>query len=284
MFADDVKTFTKMENIDDFIRLQSDINTIQHWCSQNGLQLNKQKCYILSFTRKRQYDEFDYKIGNTSISRVTTIKDLGLIFDSKLSFESHCNKMVKKAYKMIGFLFRSLSKFKNYETYKLLYFTYVRSGLEYCTPVWNPHYNVYIDSIERVQRYFTRALFKKFRFVPEKNYLMRYVRLEILSLEDRRTINDELTLYKMYTRKVTTDLTDSLRLRNQIRFTRNDNMFYLPFVTTNVEYFSPMLRLQRNHDLKFKCVDLNEQCLATVKRYITYEIKSQQLIFNYSFE
>lgn len=240
--------------------------------------------YIILY-QEATFQFFNYNINNSTLSRVQVIKDLGVLFDHKLSFEAHINTIVKKAYKMLGFIFRSLNKFKRIETYKLLYFTYVRSQLEYCTPIWNPHYNVYIEMIERVQRRFTRSVFRKFRYIPEKHYSMRNMRLGILSLEDRRILTDEITLYKIQTSNLGTTLYESLSHNIPLRTTRhNNNIFYLPFVTTNVEYYSPMHRIQRQHDSIFNNLELNEPSLTTFKRYATYEIKNNQIIFDYSFD
>lgn len=158
LFADDLKIFLKINNLEDARQLQQDIETTNNWCILNNLQLNIQKCHIMSFTRRQQitFQYFNYNINNITLSRVTSMRDLGIIFDPKLTFEAHINNIVRKAYSKLGFLFRSLGKFKKIDTYKLLYFTYVRSNLEYCTAVWNPHYHVHIEAVEKVQRRFTR--------------------------------------------------------------------------------------------------------------------------------
>lgn len=287
LFADDLKIFVKIRNHQDAIALQNDINLIYEWCKWNHLEININKCYVVSYTRRTQitFEYLNYNINNVTLSRQKLIKDLGVLFDSELRFDKHANCIAKKAYRTMGFLFRSLNKFKNVETYKLLYFTYVRSQLEYCTPVWNPYYANHSDTIEKVQRRFTKALFRKFRFIPEKHYAMRNLRLEILSLKERRSLTDEITLYKIYTSKLKTTLFNTINLNNPVRTTRfNNNVFYLPTVTTNVECNSPMYRFQLQHDSLFRNIDLNEPSFDTFKRYAMHEIKSKQLIFDYSFE
>ena len=285
LFADDVKIFKKVVNLDDARILQNDINTITAWCDANKLQLNKSKCNVISFTRRREitYQYFNYNINGHTLNRVQTIKDLGVTFDSKLTFENHIKNITTKAYKMLGFISRSLNHFKQPYTYKLLYLTYVRSNLEYCTPVWNPHYDVHIAAIEKVQRRFTRILFKRFHYPEEMNFYMRNVRLELLSLEERRAITDELTLYKIYSKRIITTLNDQINFVTRTRFTRQSNMFYLPHVTTNVEYFSPIIRIQRQHDVNFPMNDLNEVSINAFKRYTIHEIKQKCLFFDYSF-
>lgn len=288
LFADDLKIFSKIETIQDTRKLQRDIITINNWCQLNNLQLNIQKCHVMSFTRRHQstFQYFNYNINNVTLNRNTETRDLGILFDSKLSFDNHISNMVSKAYQTLGFICRSLNKFKRIETYKLLYFTYVRSCLEYCTPIWNPHYSTHTNAIERVQRRLTRSLFRKFQFPAEKHFCMRNLRLEILSLEERRIFGDEIILYKIHTKRINTEIANSLHFNRPQRPTRHNgnNTFYLPFLTTNFEYFAPIHRLQRKHDELFSNVNINEPCLNAFKRYVLYEIQSSKLNFDYSFE
>lgn len=288
LFADDVKIFLKINDLRDARQLQMDIETIINWCRINNLELNIRKCQVLSFTRRQEitFQYFNYNINNTTLLRVNTMKDLGVIFDSKLTFDAHINSLVKKSYITMGFIFRSLSKFRKISTYRQLYSTYIRSSLEYCTPVWNPHYQTQIDSLENIQRRFTRSLYRKFKYPSEKHYLMRYLRLEMLSLQERRTLNDEIALYKINMGLLNTNLVDSLTFNRPMRSTRfnTNNTFYVPFATTNIEYFSPLYRMQRQHDIVFRNVNLNEPCLNAFKRYINHEINAIRIIFDYSFE
>lgn len=272
LFADDVKIYYRIKSINDAIQLQRDIDTIHAWCTTNKLSLNASKCNTMSFTRKTSpLMPFNYNIDGVALTKVSSIKDLGIIFDSRLSFELHYNNLTSRAYKILGFISRSLREFKSINTYTTLYNTYVRSILDYGAIVWSPFYQIHINSIEKVQRRFTRILFRKFHY-PYESYEYRLIRLEMMSLENRRLYFDELTLYKIYNGIYKTSLIHNINTRNPIRFTRLNHTFYLPFVTNNVEYFSPILRLQRQHNETFNDVNLNERCYDAFKRYTKYEI------------
>lgn len=285
LFADDLKIFLKISSHNDATKLQHDINAIAVWCRLNGLDLSITKCNAMSFTRRTEatFQFFNYNVNNVTLNRVQAIHDLGVWFDSKLSFDNHLKFISNKAYKMLGFISRSLNNFVQINTYKLLYFTYVRSSLEYCSQVWSPYYESGIDLIEKVQRRFTRILYRRFHYPAEINYMMRNVRLGILSLRDRREITDELTLYKIYNGAIQTTLSEQLQLNPRNRLTRQNNVFYTQTVRSNVEFFSPILRMQRQHDAKFNANDLNEQSLNAYKRYTFHEVNQNTLIFDYSF-
>jgi hypothetical protein len=70
LFADDVKLYSTIRDISDCMRLQSNVDVLYGWCRSNGLPLNRDKCYILSFSRKTKPIMFDYRIGNASLTIV----------------------------------------------------------------------------------------------------------------------------------------------------------------------------------------------------------------------
>lgn len=279
LFADDLKIFLKIETINDTHQLQKDIDTICDWCNNNKLIINKEKCNSMTFTRRilTHLQYYNYNINGTPLSRLNSIRDLGIIFDSKLSFEQHYKHITTRAYKILGFISRSLNKFTNIGTYMILYNTYVRSILDYGSIIWSPYYDTHINTIEKVQRRFTRVLFRKFHY-PTEPYMCRLVRLQLMSLENRRLFFDELSLYKIYNGIYRTSLRNSINLRNRVYATRSDLTFHIPFVNNNVQYYSPILRIQRQHNETFNNISMNEECFNAFKRYVHYEIQSIQSI------
>ena len=74
-----------------------------------------------------------------------------------------------------------------------LFNTYVRSRLEYGSQVWNPHFQIDIDTIERVQRSFT----KRIPGLSDLSYPDRLRSVSTLTLEERRQIADLVLVYKI---------------------------------------------------------------------------------------
>lgn len=74
--------------------------------------------------------------------------------------------------------------------FRQAYITYIRPILEYASNVWSPHLLMHINSIERVQRHFTR------RITELRNFSYRE-RLSILNLDtlEYRRLSCDLTLY-----------------------------------------------------------------------------------------
>lgn len=192
-FADDLKVYRTIACLSDCFKLQRDLIKIDEWCIANKMSLNIDKCAIISITYSLNRIEFPYYFGNELIKRVSSVKDLGVIIDEKLRFKEHISNITRKAYRMLGFIFRCGKYFAKQSTMLTLYKSLVRSNLEYCSVIWNPFYGNSKDQIERVQRKFTRFFYFKFKMVkPEYNVRLEY--LNIHSLESRRLETDEITL------------------------------------------------------------------------------------------
>lgn len=155
MFADDLKIFMKIDCLESCSKLQSDLNELYAWCNENQMTLNVAKCNRIVPLQT------NYRINNSALPKVDTIKDLGVTFDSKLKLYVHINSIVSKAYRMLGFIMRTTKDFTDINCVKYLYNTskLVRSQLEYCTSVWTPYQINQNTFIERVKKCYTRQLY-----------------------------------------------------------------------------------------------------------------------------
>ena len=140
MYADDVRLFAKIKSVDYANYLQSDINNLVLWCSQNGFSLNTSKCSIISFYRCKRPCILTYCLDSHSLQRVDFMKDLSILLDTKLSFIPHLDFMCAKACRMLVFIKRNTRVLKDFLTLKVLYCSLVRSILEYGSIIWNPRY------------------------------------------------------------------------------------------------------------------------------------------------
>ena len=82
---------------------------------------------------------FNYTFCGSVLNRNDTIKDLGVVFDSKLKFYKHIDEKVNVAYQNLGIIKRNFIHLTS-ECFILLYKSLVRSHLEYANSVWNTQY------------------------------------------------------------------------------------------------------------------------------------------------
>ena len=120
------------------------------------------------------------------------MKDLGVMFNSHLSFDNHTTSIIAKAKQRIHLLKKS---FINSNSLVLVkgYKIYILPILEYCSPVWSPSALCDILRLESVQRSFTKSL-------PVYNNLTCAERLSksgLCSLEQRRLYADLILFYKI---------------------------------------------------------------------------------------
>lgn len=128
LYADDAKIFRYIREKEDCQFLQDDINKVVDWFNKNFMKLNIEKCKVVSYGR--DILEQKYVINNVMVERADSIKDLGVVFDSKLKFDKHIREKVNKASAMLGIIKRNFSNLSP-ESYVILYKSLVRSHLEY---------------------------------------------------------------------------------------------------------------------------------------------------------
>jgi hypothetical protein len=196
LYADDTKIYKIINSIDDYHLLQDDLVNFETFCSDNNLFLNLNKCFAINFSKKKHTVNYNFNLCNNQLSRVTEIRDLGVIMDSKLSFTPHLDSVIKKGYKQLGFILRLGKPFKNSVTYKILFNSFVRSHLEFACAVWKPYHNIHIDRVERIQKKFIRTL--DFRTGhTHTNYTESLTHHKLQTLSDRRNCVDSVLLYKI---------------------------------------------------------------------------------------
>jgi len=112
------------------------------------------KCLTMSFTRCRYVIPFQYKIYDSSLVSVMSVKDLGILYTLTLDFHSHIESSCCRALIVLGLVKRIASEFKLEFSIKVLYCSLVRFIVEYGSVLWDPHTTSSSLQLERVQRRF----------------------------------------------------------------------------------------------------------------------------------
>jgi hypothetical protein len=112
----------------------------------------------MSFSRSRAPLHLNYYLNTILLYRVYVITDLGVAFDKTLSFNKHYLNISKKSLSILGFITRTCINFTNPIPLKTVYFSLVRSILEYNSIIWSPYVNIHIQCLEPIQNRFFRFI------------------------------------------------------------------------------------------------------------------------------
>ena len=94
---------------------------------------------------------YEYSISGTLLQKVIVTKNLGIIFDLKLSFSDHCLAIASKGYARVNLLLHSLHS-RDRDLLMKFFNCYICPVLEFNFPVWLPHLKHDIVAIERLQK------------------------------------------------------------------------------------------------------------------------------------
>lgn len=273
LYADDLKIFRIIESHVDSQLLQQDLTEINKWCATNGLSLNISKCKTVRYTRNANTIDFNYNLNDVVIDLAPSIRDLGVIFDSKLSFSHHIEHVTSTSLKTFGFIVRNTRPFININALKSLFCALVRSKLEYCSSVWSPQYLNKITCLENIQRRFLKLLhLKKFHHYPTRGTQQSVLLQTFLmqSLECRREINDISLLFKL-----TNNFIDCPSLLSQICYNvpplrfRKSVAFKQPTPKTNLGQNSPLNRMCNLFNKVSNDCDIhNDKLKIVIKKFL----------------
>ena len=99
--ADSIREAENIANVE--------LSKISEWAKDNKIRFNEQKSKVMLMTRRKRKEtkETEIYLNNKLLLQVHSLKYLGIIFDSKLSFRKHINYMAEKCTKLIYALSKS---------------------------------------------------------------------------------------------------------------------------------------------------------------------------------
>lgn len=112
MYADDVQLYidcTRASMGQKVCSLNYDLDKIYNWATANGLRLNpsKSKYLIISKRSMGNIDDVGIYLGGQKIDLVKSARNLGVVFNSTLTWSDHINQVCGRAYGMLRSLWCS---------------------------------------------------------------------------------------------------------------------------------------------------------------------------------
>ena len=137
---------------------------------------------------------FDYHINGSSIKVLNSCKDLGVIFCSDLSWSTHIDKILSRAYQSLYFIKRTFPITSPTKVKKLLYLSLVLPHVTYCSQVWRPYLCKDFIALENLQKRASKYILND----SSLNYKDRLLSLNLLPLMYRLELNDLMFFVSSY--------------------------------------------------------------------------------------
>jgi len=94
-FADDVKLYTLIMCRYDFVNLQSSLDRLLDWSNEYQLPIPVRKCSCIVLG-DIDTSQVHYSINDQPVNTVSEVRDLGVIVDSSLKFNSHISAILSR--------------------------------------------------------------------------------------------------------------------------------------------------------------------------------------------
>ena len=177
MYSDDTQLYLRLTNVErSKCDLSSLLSDIKLWMTQRKLMLNEAKTdlIIIKGNNRPVIDQhFGFlTFGGSQIYPCDKVKNVGMMFDSKLSFEAHINNVVKKC----NYHIRNLYTLKSYldnDTLLTLVHSLITSNIDYCNVLFYGISKKYVGKLQRIMNRAVRLIFGLPRRCSITPYLIR---------------------------------------------------------------------------------------------------------------
>ncbi|KAI2651661.1 RNA-directed DNA polymerase from mobile element jockey [Labeo rohita] len=160
-YADDTQLYisTRPDETSELSKLTECVKNVKDWMTNNFLLLNSDKTEILLIGPKNNTQNlltYNLQLDGCTVTS-TTVKSLGVILDSNLSFENHISHVTKTAF----FHLRNIAKLRNMlpvsDAEKLVH-AFMTSRLDYCNALLGGCPASSINKLQIVQNAAARVL------------------------------------------------------------------------------------------------------------------------------
>ena len=245
IFADDVAIYCNGSDTNEVeSKLQSCINEIDEWYTNNRLKINADKTNVIlvSSRAKQVRKELNVNLKGTKLKQVDSVRYLGLTIDSKLTWDNHVKHLCKNlSYKVASL--RRLSNTLNTTLLNTLYKSTIQPCIDYACSVWGNCSLKNRNLIRRIQKRAARIVSKQYGS-RDVSVSALFKDLKWQSFETRRDYFLNMLMYKCI------HGTAPLRLCNEIEMyfdrhglnTRNASSLNVVLPKPNTEMFKQSFR------------------------------------------
>ena len=140
--------------------MNDDLIKLRNWCFNNRLLLNPDKTKLIVYGSRQmisKLQDFRLTLLGKELLPVDSVKDLGVVFDSKLSFNDHIIKTASSCMSALGQISRVKHIFRK-DILVTIINSLVFSKLYYCSSVWSNTSASNIRKLQGVQNFAARIV------------------------------------------------------------------------------------------------------------------------------
>ena len=212
MYADDTKIWREIKCDADQIILQNDIKELEKWSIANKMFFHPDKCKVLPVTNKSlvyvlPFYEFIYELNGKLLDYTDNEKDLGVVINRRLSWNTNCTSLIVKANKQFGFLKRTCYFVVDTNQRLALYLSLIRSIFEHCCQVWAPYDNKSLNDLNLLQKRAVKWILKEqHKSYADDVFLLKQKELDLLPMKLKFVYSDLVLFYKITNKLVSIEL------------------------------------------------------------------------------
>lgn len=236
-YADDVKIMRfRPYNQQDRGELQKAVDKFHKWTNDWALTINTEKTKLMTFSQKKNNkgtsQDHNIYIEKNQIQSVNEFKDLGVIFDSFLTFKANTVLVNNKLRRALGYLNYKFGWLTSVTARKLVYNACFTSQLEYGLMIWVSAAPSNLENIKKTQIRSIKRFLLRNNANDGDEYESVLKRANILNLEDRATMLT-LNVIKNGPPRDMEYLAPIKALENRYEF-RNKKRYLIPAITLSV--------------------------------------------------
>ena len=229
--------------------LQMDVDRLCSWATAIGLEIIRGKCKALSFGRAKSTLQYLYLIKGQPVIRVFSFSDVGVIYETSLSFVSHIDAVSSKFLRLRGFIKCSTSDFCDLDTTITLYKALTLPLLIYASVIWLPSTATRTKPLDNVIHRVLRMVALKARrpmSFTAHDYFLLYTRFNRLPMNRIHQYRDLLFMLKDLNQIISSPEVHSLfSARHPPYELRQNNVFIAGTHITAHDFSAPVPGLRR---------------------------------------
>ena len=164
-YADDTQLYLSMSP-NDYAPLKSlyhCIDQINNWMSHNFLQLNTDKTEVIIFGKKEERLKIATFLETKGLKARDTVKNLGVLIDSDLNFNSHMKSITKSSFYHLKNISKHRGLMLKHDLEKIMH-ALMTSRIDYCNSLFTGLPKKTIKQLQLIQNAAARVLTKTRKF------------------------------------------------------------------------------------------------------------------------